>query len=1160
MKDKSETLLISDIPSNKDEFGAHARLASALSSMILKEKGGRSIALTGSWGSGKSTVINLISKEADQLKDSDITLLTFDAWEHEGNLLRRTFLEFTIKKLLGKGWLEDQEKWNVSLSSLSNKHKEQTTKSMPRLTTGGQVMVFLTLLVPAGFILFNKLGTKLGSDVNDTFPSIYSYIGGVIALLPAGIIISIFIIKLGRKFYQSKMKFLFKTNKRERKSWKWTRNLRKLLRKASSEDFVSLLVNKFENVTITESSETPEPSSIEFQEKFESLMVDALNNDERRLVIVVDNLDRLSSDEVLKVWATMRTFLDSSSSLYNEGDRNWKEKFWLLVPFDPRAITLKLEDSSDKLNLATSLFDKTFQARFEVAPPVLSKWRHFMEQLLVQSFPNHDLVDFHKVYRIFYKIVVSIKKSPITPREIIVFVNQLGTVNRQWGNEIPIADQALFVTMKMSNQDIQLLLLNNDLDKYDVTKILGEDYYENLASLYFNVPKQEAVQLIMKPRLENAITKYNQEEISRLSEMPGFWEVSENLADELKNDFKDNQKLLVETAATYGKIPFGFITKNSVANYWETLSEIAMGIESWEMSTRIGEGLIEIMKNNRDEVLVEKILSSLSKSHRDYSVWVETIYKVFTFLEQYNYDGMFSSAFQVEMNSNEVVAMIGEGLVKKEKYRKLEKYLISSSLDAEEMQTYFLNSAQNGELTPNFSSCVQVFSRNNIQLDETKIVSAIKDRFRNDILISNEVIQSMSLVFEFINEGKTNFGNFIHDDLSIAYLMHHLKSLIDQNSFKAAMMCAIPMLMHSSEFTLSNSVWNSAAGILLLQGIANEPDKNANSINDLVRLIMSLKDKSFVYNKLYGKKIGDKLAIQIVKSAIKKKDRLDFFSAEDIVKYFRNIFYVVEDIDMEALIFELHDKTNIDELIESERFNIWYAHLYSLFVIKKSEVSKSVVDGLLKVSKDEWKEVFVNTYSLLDLAIILHQKNLRVYAGLPLEDALREYVKEVLEQGTEIARKGELHFIITLLNDSAKKRFSRDLFQIVTSSSMNNLIEVIEAFGEYLLDQDVILENTDLLVRVVFRNILDRLEDIELNWVYKIVSTIPSLKNQTEVSNWDGFAKRISMALDSEDEIANEVRGVLIEIANYILPTIDGRSEAASAASDVEVNLREEDE
>ena len=104
------TLLLADEPADADAFsgGAHQRLASTLAQMVIDEPVGRAVALQGSWGVGKSTVIRLLRKElGDQ---DDIEVFAFDAWAHEGDPLRRTFLESLIERFAGK-WI-DRSTWD----------------------------------------------------------------------------------------------------------------------------------------------------------------------------------------------------------------------------------------------------------------------------------------------------------------------------------------------------------------------------------------------------------------------------------------------------------------------------------------------------------------------------------------------------------------------------------------------------------------------------------------------------------------------------------------------------------------------------------------------------------------------------------------------------------------------------------------------------------------------------------------------------------------------------------------------------------------------------------------------------------------------------------------------------------------------------------------
>jgi len=76
----------------------HLHAAQILYHVIDTQKGGITIGLEGEWGCGKSTVIHLLQSGCDKLNESQkdkIHVFLFDAWAHEGDALRRTFvLEF----------------------------------------------------------------------------------------------------------------------------------------------------------------------------------------------------------------------------------------------------------------------------------------------------------------------------------------------------------------------------------------------------------------------------------------------------------------------------------------------------------------------------------------------------------------------------------------------------------------------------------------------------------------------------------------------------------------------------------------------------------------------------------------------------------------------------------------------------------------------------------------------------------------------------------------------------------------------------------------------------------------------------------------------------------------------------------------------------------
>src|SRR5579872_1576473 len=97
-------------PASADELDSHGPVANAIASLMDQCVGGKAVAILGGWGSGKSTIVNLLKKkiEADGVKNDKRTRLVviFDAWAHQGDPLRLSFLDWLLDQLDAAKWLK----------------------------------------------------------------------------------------------------------------------------------------------------------------------------------------------------------------------------------------------------------------------------------------------------------------------------------------------------------------------------------------------------------------------------------------------------------------------------------------------------------------------------------------------------------------------------------------------------------------------------------------------------------------------------------------------------------------------------------------------------------------------------------------------------------------------------------------------------------------------------------------------------------------------------------------------------------------------------------------------------------------------------------------------------------------------------------------------
>ena len=185
MQEGCLTRLLPDSPADADAFGSHERVADSIAEVVRTESGGKAIGLEGGWGAGKSTVVKLVAQKLSQAKERAHKIAVFDMWSHQGDPLRRTFLENLIKQVQEFGWI-DTEQWDRRIDELAKRRREETTKVVPRLTPEGVKFAFSLLAVPIGSALLGAGLSLFGSkDASELLRAVLIALGIALALAPA---------------------------------------------------------------------------------------------------------------------------------------------------------------------------------------------------------------------------------------------------------------------------------------------------------------------------------------------------------------------------------------------------------------------------------------------------------------------------------------------------------------------------------------------------------------------------------------------------------------------------------------------------------------------------------------------------------------------------------------------------------------------------------------------------------------------------------------------------------------------------------------------------------------------------------------------------------------------------------------------------------------
>lgn len=502
---------ISNKPHGKDQFvgNSHQRIAKTISEHVSNESCPmRVIGLEGSWGAGKSHVIELMKEE---LKDSHHTFI-YDAWGHQEDLPRRAFLEELTEDLLSQDGLLSEKTihtnikgekknitWEKKLRYLLSQEKVTEKEEIPILQTSIIIAVLLSLFI----LLLSIISPFLKNDV-----SIGIKFSLTMFLLA---IVGLFIFAVKEK-YKDKEFFNFAK-------------------------IHSAFKGKILKSTTFESTLTTEPSV----KTFTNWMASISKGLTKELVVVFDNMDRLPENKVEELWASIHTF-------FAEGKKF--DKVWVIIPFDRKHLQKAFtdiifhEEKEEEISNTEAFIDKTFSVIYRVSPPILTAPKKFFEDKYIEAFGNTEDEHLDSVFKIYEEV-----KPSASPREVIVFLNELVTLKRIWKDEIPITHISVFVLKRDEIlKDPVTEIIKGESFKFASDFISKEDLQKSISALVYNVDIAIADEALLYKDIKALLNsnRYHNTLIITLSEHPSFLEIVKSVIHREKTRSEDTILTLVK--------------------------------------------------------------------------------------------------------------------------------------------------------------------------------------------------------------------------------------------------------------------------------------------------------------------------------------------------------------------------------------------------------------------------------------------------------------------------------------------------------------------------------------------------------------------------------------------------------------------------------------
>lgn len=493
--------LIKNQPIGEDKFEGQAQenIANAIVT-ILEENSCQMIGIDGGWGTGKSNLVGIVEDKLSKSKKGKFHIFTYDAWGHQGDLHRKAILQELVEFLCKKKGVLKWETWGEKLKKLLGTAVETTKKTTPKLSLG----IILSFLIVLSIPILNSIANDENTATNSKI---------WIQLIPVAALIAMY---LGYV-----IKELLKRKRKELKFWS--------IFSVAASEMVYVYKGKELEATATEYKHESNPSVFDFRSFMEQISTEL---GKKRLIIVLDNFDRLPNIQVKELWASIHTLFAEKNNCSN---------ITVIVPFDRVHIKSAFRDedihqSKKSINcFGNDYINKTFDIIFRVSMPVLSDWEQFFRDKWEYAFGEikaENESEYNAVVQIY-----DLLTPKITPREIVAFVNECATIRITHREEIPFRYIALFIKGKdqILNDPIKEITTPSYLETVAFLYQNDDDLPQFISALVYQVHSSKAIDVAYKKALKDALEGKQIKTVKQISESKSFYSILKNTINEVSN-------------------------------------------------------------------------------------------------------------------------------------------------------------------------------------------------------------------------------------------------------------------------------------------------------------------------------------------------------------------------------------------------------------------------------------------------------------------------------------------------------------------------------------------------------------------------------------------------------------------------------------------------
>ncbi len=835
---------------------------------------------------------------------------------------------------------------------------------------------------------------------------------------------------------------------------------------------------------------------------------------------------------------------------------------WVLVPYDPSAIKKLWQNSKDEASDTSSSFiEKTFQMRFEVPPSVLSNWKAYLLNLAKKAFPSHKSEELDPIYQVYDAIQGENETSP-TPRDLKLYVNQIGALHRQWGDEFSFAILSYYVLQR--RQGLEITGKPHSPPSSVIPILLHSSIPEinkYLASLRFNVPQDVAQQMILAEPLRQALLRNTPGVLKDLLQQyrEGFWAVLEKVSRNLLNA-PPSSALAYVAACLDGFAIVGYSSRPEFPNIVSLLKDALLKVESWAPFTLdISKGITSACRIVTESAFVEPIVRSVRNTFTSpapqgtvLSALPALIDGLLIFAEQISIanESLLKEPFPLPCDASQWLDQCEYIRGKNQRWWRL----LTPQGSFQDVSAAIVSAVSTGKATAKLEDVVRVTEASFASSPDkswSNVLGSIEQRLNPNVVNINptEARTLFSLANTFLQLNIAGANELIRQLIELGHLYHALSNAQQANDLETKAFTISLVFVHQPSLAKPSVLGLSQQGYAILTSLLTSDDEKLATL--MVTYLKGFNSISSIFSVVDAKSGQyDALVIRCLKIVCDSGKPSDLFKSADLSKRWSRLRDTLPDAQKPTRFLDLiRDLCQTEGLVQfllstQEGFKESDGGLYS--AIAKfdipTEFAEWCISGLQRVHKDKWTTELQTNGDLLELSVQLIKAKKELSLRVEFQDALLEYGRQTLAAPPQnlpklLANNGDL---FAALFKSSRNVLRRKLTELAMAQNGTFQDGFFDLFGDEINERANLLADDDIVLKL-YSAVVERKSIAGLRWLSAALSSNPQLlesyKDQDKVTDFrDRISSELSKPPTSNDQYYSFIQSIAKSIGVQPIP------------------------